>query len=56
MNALILVLVGSAILLAGYILYGRWLCKEWGVGEATCPPPPTPWKMVLTMSPLRLPS
>ena len=39
MNALILVLVGSAILLAGYILYGRWLCKEWGVGESTEPTP-----------------
>ena len=39
MNALILVLVGSALLLAGYILYGRWLCKEWGVGESTEPTP-----------------
>ena len=39
MNALILVLVGSALLLAGYILYGRWLCKEWGVGEGNLPTP-----------------
>ena len=39
MNALILVLVGSALLLCGYIFYGRWLCKEWGVGESTEPTP-----------------
>ena len=39
MNALILVLVGSALLLLGYIFYGRWLCKEWGVGESTEPTP-----------------
>ena len=39
MSALILVLVGSALLLAGYIFYGRWLCKEWGVGESTEPTP-----------------
>jgi len=39
MSGLILVLVGSALLLAGYILYGRWLCKEWGVGESNEPTP-----------------
>ena len=39
MSGLILVIVGAAILLAGYIFYGRWLCKQWGVGESTEPTP-----------------
>ena len=33
MNTLVLLLVCVAILLCGYIFYGRWLCKQWGVGE-----------------------
>ncbi len=33
MNTLVLVLISVAILLCGYIFYGRWLCKQWGVGE-----------------------
>ena len=33
MNGLLLVIIGSALLLCGYIFYGRWLCKQWGVGE-----------------------
>ncbi len=34
MNTLLLVLISVAILLCGYIFYGRWLCKQWGVGES----------------------
>ncbi|MCM1134535.1 MAG: carbon starvation protein A [Clostridium sp.] len=34
MNTLVLVLVCVAVLLCGYIFYGRWLCKQWGVGES----------------------
>lgn len=34
MNTLVLVLISVAILLCGYIFYGRWLCKQWGVGES----------------------
>ncbi len=34
MNTLLLVLIAVAILLCGYIFYGRWLCKQWGVGES----------------------
>ena len=34
MNAVVLLLVGIAILVAGYIFYGGWLAKQWGVGEA----------------------
>ena len=33
MSGLVLVLVGAAILFCGYVFYGRYLCKEWGVGE-----------------------
>ena len=33
MSGLVLVIIGAACLLAGYVLYGRYLCKEWGVGE-----------------------
>ena len=33
MSGLLLVIIGAACLLVGYIVYGRWLCKEWGVGE-----------------------
>ena len=54
MSGLLLVIIGSALLLCGYIFYGRWLCKQWGVVKAA-KPPLTPWKMVLTMSPQRRP-
>ena len=33
MNTLVLLLICIAVLLCGYIFYGRWLCKQWGVGE-----------------------
>lgn len=33
MNTLVLVLISIAVLACGYIFYGRWLCKQWGVGE-----------------------
>ncbi len=33
MNGLLLFIIGVAALLCGYIFYGRWLCKQWGVGE-----------------------
>lgn len=33
MNSLVLLLVCMAVLLCGYIFYGGWLCKQWGVGE-----------------------
>ncbi len=34
MNALVLLLICIAILVIGYIFYGGWLCKQWGVGES----------------------
>ena len=33
MNGLVLLIVCVAVLLLGYVFYGRWLCKQWGVGE-----------------------
>ena len=34
MNTLLLLIICIAVLLGGYILYGGWLCKQWGVGES----------------------
>ena len=34
MNGLVLLIIGAALLACGYIFYGRWLCKQWGVGES----------------------
>ena len=33
MNGLLLLIIAVALLLCGYIFYGRWLCKQWGVGD-----------------------
>ena len=39
MNSLLLLIVCIAILVCGYIFYGGWLCKQWGVGESKEPTP-----------------
>ena len=39
MNSLLLLIVCIAILVLGYIFYGGWLCKQWGVGESKKPTP-----------------
>ena len=39
MNGLVLLLIGIAVLLCGYVFYGRYLCKKWGVGETNEPTP-----------------
>lgn len=39
MNTLVLLLICVAVLACGYIFYGRWLCKQWGVGENNEPTP-----------------
>jgi len=39
MNGLVLLIICSALLLCGYVFYGRWLCKKWGVGEGDEPTP-----------------
>ena len=33
MNSLVLLIICVAILVLGYIFYGGWLCKQWGVGK-----------------------
>lgn len=32
MNTLVIVLIAAVCLLAGYVFYGRWLAKKWGIG------------------------
>ena len=39
MNALVLLIISVAVLVCGYIFYGGWLCKQWGVGEGDKPTP-----------------
>lgn len=38
MNAVLILLVGCAILIAGYIFYGGWLAKQWGVNDTKVTP------------------
>lgn len=39
MNSLLLLIICIAILVVGYIFYGGWLCKQWGVGDSKKPTP-----------------
>ena len=39
MNSLLLLIICIVILIIGYIGYGGWLCKQWGVGESKKPTP-----------------
>lgn len=39
MNSLLLLIICIAILIVGYIFYGGWLCKQWGVGDSKKPTP-----------------
>lgn len=38
MNAMLVVLIGCAILVVGYIFYGGWLAKQWGVDDTKTTP------------------
>ena len=38
MNAVLVLLIGCAILVAGYIFYGGWLAKQWGVDDSKTTP------------------
>ncbi len=38
MNAMLVVIVGIAILIVGYIFYGGWLAKQWGVDNSKVTP------------------
>ncbi|MDD6572389.1 MAG: carbon starvation CstA family protein [Thermoflexaceae bacterium] len=39
MNSVLLLIICVAILVCGYIFYGRYLCKKWGVGEGNLETP-----------------
>lgn len=38
MNAVVILLIGMAVLIVGYLTYGRWLAKEWGIDETRTTP------------------
>ena len=38
MNAALFLIVGVAVLLLGYIFYGRWLAKQWGLDDSRVTP------------------
>ena len=38
MNAVLVLLIGCAILIAGYVFYGSWLAKQWGVDDSKVTP------------------
>ena len=31
MNSLVIILIAMVVLAAGYVFYGRWLAKKWGI-------------------------
>ena len=31
MNSLVILLISIVVLVCGYLFYGRWLAKQWGV-------------------------
>ena len=39
LNTLVLLLISVAVLFCGYVMYGGWLVKQWGVGEGDIPTP-----------------
>lgn len=38
MNGIVIVLVAAVVLVAGYVLYGRWLARTWGIDEQAITP------------------
>ena len=38
MNAVLVLSIGIVILIVGYIFYGGWLAKQWGVDDSTVTP------------------
>ena len=33
MNSFVIILIAMVVLVAGYVFYGRWLAKKWGIDE-----------------------
>ena len=56
MNAALFLIIGCAVLIVGYIFYGGWLAKKWGVDNSrvTVRLPLTPWKTARTTALPRL--
>ena len=52
MNAVLVLSIGIVILIVGYIFYGGWLAKQWGVDDSR--PTPAHELEAWTMSPPRL--
>ena len=59
MNSLVIILIAMAVLVAGYVFYGRWLAKKWGIDEkaktpaftmkmerTSCLPPNSPYFLI----------
>ena len=38
MNGMIVVVVAAVVLAAGYLLYGRWLARTWGIDREALTP------------------
>ena len=38
MNALILLLIAAVVLVCGYVFYGGWLAKQWGIDDSNITP------------------
>ena len=38
MNAVVILLIGIAVLFIGYVTYGKWLAKQWGIDETKTTP------------------
>lgn len=38
MNSLVILVIGIVVLFAGYVTYGSWLCKQWGVDPSKATP------------------
>ena len=38
MNAVLVLSIGIVILIVGYIFYGGWLAKQWGVDDSATLP------------------
>ena len=38
MNAVLVLIIGCAILICGYIFYGKWLSEQWGVDDTKTTP------------------
>ena len=54
MNAALFLIIGVAVLIVGYIFYGGWLAKKWGVDNSRVTPAHS-WRTARTTVPPRLP-